>query len=499
MARILIVGACQFSLEDSLRRITANPDNRLLFADTAANAVQKLTEPCDIVVTDLALEESQSGLLVLQSALQQNADARIIVCVPAGTVVPQISGTYDCLPQSLCETDSNELVDKITVALARPLILLAEDDTPLSNFITRAVEQRGLYNIHQACNSDDFIAKIKLNSYKLIILDLNLPHISGMELLAQVRADHSEVPIVILTADGTLSTRISAFTLGADAYITKPFSMSELLIRMELLLRPTQTIMRESERIKQLCDALAEENAKLKQSVSYHKKISTKGSKTSFDMKAILGAAGHDLKGELMHISSAVKNLRLMKLSSDALEDLDLIHRSAVFSQGVAQRLLHLSDFGASPMNRVSVGVILDDVNDLVRPRLSRNIRLSVQESPDIRRREVCDSVKSLTSALVELLMNASQSIGNKAGQINLSVMEEDDKIIFTVRDSGPGIPREIRKWVFKRQLASKRGAGLGLYLTARVIESLRGKLTLNATSENGTEFSISLPLQKED
>jgi two-component system OmpR family response regulator len=115
-------------------------------------------------------------------------------------------------------------------------ILLADDDLHLATFLSKSLESEG-YSVHTALNEDSVISELQRQSYKLIILDLNFGQTDGLKLLERLRAEGLETPVMVLSARNRVSDRIQSLNLGADDYITKPFSFQELAARANALLR----------------------------------------------------------------------------------------------------------------------------------------------------------------------------------------------------------------------------------------------------------------------
>jgi two-component system OmpR family response regulator len=115
-------------------------------------------------------------------------------------------------------------------------ILLADDDLHLATFLSKSLESAG-YSVHTALNEDSDISELQRQNYKLIILDLNFGETDGLKLLEKLRAEGLETPVMVLSARNRVSDRIQSLNLGADDYITKPFSFQELAARANALLR----------------------------------------------------------------------------------------------------------------------------------------------------------------------------------------------------------------------------------------------------------------------
>jgi len=126
-------------------------------------------------------------------------------------------------------------------------ILLADDDLHLATFLSKSLESAG-YSVHTALNEDSVLSELQRQSYQLIILDLNFGETDGLKLLERLRKEGLETPVMVLSARNRVSDRVQSLNLGADDYITKPFSFQELAARANALLRrkadPALSILR---------------------------------------------------------------------------------------------------------------------------------------------------------------------------------------------------------------------------------------------------------------
>lgn len=115
-------------------------------------------------------------------------------------------------------------------------ILIAEDDSIIADGLSRSLRRSG-YAVDCANNGLDADTALLTNAYDLLILDIGLPKLSGLEVLKRLRARNSQLPVLILTAlDGT-SDRVRGLDLGADDYMAKPFELVELEARVRALTR----------------------------------------------------------------------------------------------------------------------------------------------------------------------------------------------------------------------------------------------------------------------
>lgn len=144
-------------------------------------------------------------------------------------------------------------------------ILIVEDEEAISNLIRMSLQKAG-YSCEQAMDGESAADRIAEHTYDLVLLDIMLPGMNGYELLDYIKT--TNMPVIFITAMGTLDDKVKGLKAGADDYITKPFKMIELLARVESVLRryhkseerievddviidiPSRTVTRQGEAVK---------------------------------------------------------------------------------------------------------------------------------------------------------------------------------------------------------------------------------------------------------
>lgn len=171
----------------------------------------------------------------------------------------------------------------------QPLVLLIEDEESISAFIT-AVLTANSYRAQRAVSGKEGLLLASSNAPDVILLDLGLPDMDGVEVLREIRAQ-SKTPVVIVSARGLERDKVAALDLGADDYIVKPFGTAELLARIRTALRHSPKSMG-SEPFGQTSKAIGE------LSVDYQKRIVT-------------------LRGETLHLTpNEYKLLALLSINA---------------------------------------------------------------------------------------------------------------------------------------------------------------------------------------
>lgn len=120
-------------------------------------------------------------------------------------------------------------------------ILVIEDEIKITRFIKKGLEMEH-YTVETAYDGKEGLEKASINNYDLIILDIMLPKMDGIEVCRKIREEKIETPVIMLTAKDTIDDRIKGLDAGADDYLIKPFAFGELLARIRALLRREKTV-----------------------------------------------------------------------------------------------------------------------------------------------------------------------------------------------------------------------------------------------------------------
>ncbi|HOY09840.1 MAG TPA: response regulator transcription factor [Candidatus Omnitrophota bacterium] len=115
-------------------------------------------------------------------------------------------------------------------------VLIIEDEKKVADFVKRGLKENN-FSVDIAPDGEEGLFLAESENYDLIILDLMLPKISGIDILQKIRKEGKEVPVICLTAKGDLKDKMEGFNAGTDDYIVKPFMFTELLARIRAVLK----------------------------------------------------------------------------------------------------------------------------------------------------------------------------------------------------------------------------------------------------------------------
>ena len=357
-------------------------------------------------------------------------------------------------------------------------LLIIDDDLVDRLAIRRAVEQCGIdASIEEAGNSVEAFSRVQTTAYDCLLLDQDLPGVSGVELAAQLRQAGWLMPIVFVTgrqnADELLPQAVDA---GVTDFIPKnDLSPRRLGLRIQFAIRVGRAESEAARSIKRATDAARARDE-------------------------ILAVVSHDLRGPLHAISLATEALR-DEIQGPATRYLGAIERAAHRAERLISDLLEASaiENGALQLNRGSI-----DAGALLRQAVADHELLVKETGGKIN--AVMPSEPLIISAdrdrVLQVLGNL---IGNslkhaKGALIDISVERHEGQALIAVKDHGPGIAEQELPHVFDRYWSGRikrGGAGLGLAIAKGIVSAHGGKINVDSKQGDGARFSFTLPLAR--
>ncbi|MCX6169246.1 MAG: response regulator transcription factor [Ignavibacteriales bacterium] len=126
-------------------------------------------------------------------------------------------------------------------------ILLVEDDANLGTLLREFLSVKG-FDVTHALNGEDGFNHFKANKFDLCLIDIMMPKMDGFSLAKKIRMIDKQTPFLFVTAKSMLDDKLEGFKIGADDYVTKPFSMEELIMRMNAIMKRTKNVQMEDDR-----------------------------------------------------------------------------------------------------------------------------------------------------------------------------------------------------------------------------------------------------------
>ncbi len=355
--------------------------------------------------------------------------------------------------------------------------LLVVDDNDLNReMLTRRLSRKG-FQVEMADGGRRALELIESDSFDLVLLDIMMPEITGMEVLETVRKRFSpaELPVIMATAKTQSEDVVSALTLGANDYVTKPIDFSVLLARIDTHLK-----------LKEL-----------------------------FKLKdEFLGMASHDLKNPLFVIvCQAYLIANKVPVGSVMSEEaMDMVNRIAQHSKNMQKIIADFLDFQAVEDGHIKLNPEQIDMNELGRKVVENYQPYAAEKRINLTFAGSCTDKSALTvgdparlEQVIQNLVGNALKFNPPEGQVQVSIGCGGDMVRFIVRDHGPGLSETDLEKVFvhmgklsRKPTGPESSSGLGLAICKKLIDLHDGEIGAENNPEGGACFWFALKRQVE-
>ncbi|MEX0722789.1 MAG: hybrid sensor histidine kinase/response regulator [Gracilimonas sp.] len=376
--------------------------------------------------------------------------------------------------------------------LSNSLILIV-DDTPANLRLLSHVLNKNGYKHIEASNGKEAVELAKKHEPDLILLDIMMPEMDGFEVIKKVKSDKliQDTPIIFLSSLTDTDDKIEGFKSGGVDYITKPFQKEETLARINthLKIRFLQ---------KQLNDRI---------NVLRHREIQL--SRLNQKKDDLVRMVSHDIKNPLTGIIGLVKLMRESdKISAEEQKQmLKVVENSGSNLLNMVSEVLDRESKKAEPETleyaKTNISDLLERVISVNKAKsLVKEISLTAKVEPE--KLEAIIDQNKIEIAINNLVSNALKFTPTK-GKITVIASQQEENLVFEIRDTGIGIPKKLQEDLFKDPAKVSRtgtggesGTGLGLDIVQLYVELHDGEIWVESELDKGTQFYIKIPQKKE-
>ncbi len=387
-------------------------------------------------------------------------------------------------------------------------ILIVDDQIANVEMLEGFLEMEGYTNVSSTTDSRKVIPLLKSFKPDLILLDLMMPLLSGYEVMEQLRvkvAKDDFLPVLVLTADITQEAKQKALTLGATDFLTKPFDLTEVGLRINNLLF-ARSLMHQlkdqnlilDEKVKQRTAQLEQTNMDL--TVARDKAQASDRLKTAF-MQNI----SHEVRTPLNGILGFSKLMAEPDISSS--EKQTFVNFLEISTNRLIQTITDYMDISLIASGSLEVArkpIAINDIMREVKMTCSKDCE-SKSLALDFAIHDAFDKIdfktdpELLRKIISHLISNAVKFTSSGSVTVNYSFSRDSFK--FIVKDTGQGISEEARERIFnpftQEDIATTRGhegSGLGLSIVRGCIRLLEGEIQLESQKNIGSVFTVILP-----
>lgn len=350
-------------------------------------------------------------------------------------------------------------------------LLIIDDEEIVLKSCQRILRDSG-YLIDTASNGEEGLEMLDRADYDLVVTDLMMPGMSGMDVLRTIKENRIDVTVVIFTGFATAETAREALKTGAFDYIPKPFTPEEF-----------------REVVSNAVNAKGDEEANM------------------LDLMAIVS---HELKSPVSVVQTTAQTLAkgyFGNLEPKQKEILDTIIRNCQYLEDIIRSYVDLSKMELDNLESFEKDIeFIDDVLTpvITIPEYEHNAK-NMPLITDYQTRGKIQGDENLLRIVVTNLVNNAIKYGKENTEIKISVFEKDENLVFSVYNEGVGISaKDIEKKLFRKfsRLKQKgtegvKGSGLGLYICNKIIEKHNGTIDVESEVGSFVRFTVKIPRKR--
>ncbi|HSN55613.1 MAG TPA: ATP-binding protein [Candidatus Sulfomarinibacteraceae bacterium] len=368
-----------------------------------------------------------------------------------------------------------------------PRVLLVDDEVDFLTSLSQRLQLRGVPTL-SASNGPDALEILDRKPVDVVVLDVRMPGMDGIEALRHIKERHPRVEVVMLTGHADLDTAFEGMRFGFFDYLTKPVQLPELIAKIEDAFR-----RRRGEEV-----AGGETfTGKLQQHMIVADRLASLGE--------LAASIAHEINNPLAVIAESAGWLRSRAARAEVGPDelrgavslaLDKIESAIDRASRISQNFLRFARAPDAQVRDLDLGDLASEVRDLtVRTAAHADIEVAVTRPPGADLSLTSDPYQ-VRQVLLNLVTNAIQAIGRE-GRVELAVDGRPDEVSVSVVDDGPGIPPEHLERIFEPFFTTKEeghGTGLGLAVSRGIVEKLGGRIEVDNRPGSGCTFRLVLP-----
>ncbi len=368
-------------------------------------------------------------------------------------------------------------------------LLLVDDEAQFRSTLAKRLQKRGVVAL-QAGSGEECLSILEDHPMDVVVLDVKMPGISGIDALSQITERHAETEVILLTGHAATQDGVEGIKSGAYDYLTKPVEFDHLLGK---IIQAYEKILGE----KQQKEA-AEYRARTKQQMIATERLAALGT--------LAAGIAHEINNPLAIINESAGYLESL-LQKQEYADMP---RRAVFekvlkkiggSVGRARNITHQLLGNVRKTKPILTDVdtfelVLETVQLIKKEAQEKEIVVDLQTAEALK--PILTDPNQVRQVLINLISNAIHATPQQ-GRISVEVASTAAGISIAVSDTGTGVPKEHLEKIFEPFFSTKapgEGTGLGLFVTREIVEKLGGTVAVMSRIGQDTRFTVYIPDQ---
>ncbi|MCP4682808.1 MAG: hybrid sensor histidine kinase/response regulator [Desulfobacterales bacterium] len=365
-------------------------------------------------------------------------------------------------------------------------LLLVDDEEDIREVLSISLVDMG-YDVHTAGNGPDALAIINEVNPSIVLTDIKMPGMDGIELLQEIKRHNPDTEVVMITGHGDMDLAIKSLKYEATDFISKPITVDALEIALKKVV--DKIIMQ---------NKLKEYTANLETLV--REKMELQDHLSSLGL--MIGSISHGIKGLLTSLDGGIYLVDsgfAKKDDAQVKEGFEIVRLVLGRIRKMILDILFYAKEREIKTEPVNILTFANDVADAVKPKIQgHDIELARDFAAAPTTFHIDEDL--IRSALINILDNAVDACiadsEKEAHKINFGVKHDAANLIFEIHDNGIGMDSEKIEKAFELFFSSKggKGTGFGLFIVDKIIKQHRGTINVNSAKGKGTLFSIKIP-----
>lgn len=372
--------------------------------------------------------------------------------------------------------------------MANTSILLVDDELIILESLGMDLRAEG-YEVTSADSGENAIAALEKSRFDLVITDLMMEGLDGIQVLKRAKSIYPALPVIILTGYGDMTSAIDALRLGADDYLLKPCEIDELLFRISRCLEKQQ-----------LLEQLRLQNKKLQEEIASRTQAEEGLKENAEKIKRFAYSVSHDLKSPVIAMHGLTKRLQSQYRAALGEKGAQYCDRIVQTSEQILTLIESINAYMSAKetvptIERVNLEELVRTIREEFDARLNaRRVKLLKPE----RMPEINADKLSMLRVLRNLVDNALKYGGEGLSEITVGYEESAGFHTLYVKDNGIGVAEKDRRKIFnlfQRSLHSKgiEGAGLGLAIVQEIARIHGGEVGVKSGTNKGAHFYVTI------
>ena len=390
--------------------------------------------------------------------------------------------------------------------MAASKILVADDDVDTCEILSDIFQERG-YSVVTAGTGSEAIDKASQTTFDVALIDIRLPDIDGVELIATLKGMRTGMVVVMITGYASIETAVRALNEGASAYIHKPLNIDEVLATVKEALEKQRLVI-ENRRLYQEAQRELDERKRLEDQLLQSKKMEAIGT--------LAGGVAHDLNNLLTPII-AYSEIVLIELEADSplRGDVEEIRKAGRRAESLIRQLLTFSRNQVLQLKVLDLNIIVADISKMLQRVIGEEINLETIFEPDLGYVKVDPG--QVEQVIMNLVVNARDAMP-EGGKLTIETanvyldeeygrrhgveMQPGPYVMLAVSDTGIGMDEEVLAHIFEPFFTSKergKGTGLGMATVYGIVKQSSGYIWVYSEPGQGSSVKIYLPRVEEE